>query len=351
MTAASSLPLTPDQQDLAAMLDSLAAKREVRLADDSDVVSPLIGELAGLGIWTLGVTEDLGGGGADAATTAVALERLGRHWPALGWSSSQAHAAVEVLRAEPNAEGLVAGIVAGNTRVAVVDADSHSVHLDWSDGRLVGTVDRVDPAGNDPHLLILRGADSAVLVSSRHVSGHKLARTGLAGAFTQRLDVDAAETELLVLEDAEIDAVRARLAARAAAVASGIAGGAADAAHAYASGRHQFGGPLTNIATVRASLLSQLALATNAARLAISSPSDITGAFAALTTACGAAIDVSAAAVQSHGGYGYLTEYPVERHLRDAISLRAAVDVAGLARTASARHLGDAHRTTRKKGR
>ena len=36
---------------------------------------------------------------------------------------------------------------------------------------------------------------------------------------------------------------------------------------------------------------------------------------------------MTAAALQSHGGYGYLTEYPVERMLRDAVSLRAACGV------------------------
>jgi alkylation response protein AidB-like acyl-CoA dehydrogenase len=58
-------------------------------------------------------------------------------------------------------------------------------------------------------------------------------------------------------------------------------------------------------------------------------------AAAVLNAACESAIDACAAAVQSHGGYGYLTEYPVERLLRDAVSLRAACDTAGIRQAAA----------------
>ncbi|MET0885541.1 MAG: acyl-CoA dehydrogenase family protein, partial [Mycetocola sp.] len=43
-----------------------------------------------------------------------------------------------------------------------------------------------------------------------------------------------------------------------------------------------------------------------------------------LMHACDAAIDVASAALQVHGGYGYLKEYSPERLLRDAVSLRGA---------------------------
>jgi hypothetical protein len=53
--------------------------------------------------------------------------------------------------------------------------------------------------------------------------------------------------------------------------------------------------------------------------------------FAVLREACDRAIEVAAAALQSFGGYGYLAEYPAERYLRDAVSLRAAADPQGMA--------------------
>jgi alkylation response protein AidB-like acyl-CoA dehydrogenase len=55
-------------------------------------------------------------------------------------------------------------------------------------------------------------------------------------------------------------------------------------------------------------------------------------AAAVLDAACESAIEACATAVQSHGGYGYLTEYPVERLLRDAVSLRAACNTTGIRR-------------------
>lgn len=39
---------------------------------------------------------------------------------------------------------------------------------------------------------------------------------------------------------------------------------------------------------------------------------------------CERAISVAADSLLSHGGYGYLLEYDVERMVRDAVSLRAA---------------------------
>ncbi|WP_147965832.1 acyl-CoA dehydrogenase family protein [Streptomyces malaysiensis] len=68
-------------------------------------------------------------------------------------------------------------------------------------------------------------------------------------------------------------------------------------------------------------------------------PPDATSS-AALTCACDAAVDVAAAAPQVHGGYGHLKEYPAEHHVRDAVSLRAAVDAAGIAVSEAARLVG-----------
>jgi alkylation response protein AidB-like acyl-CoA dehydrogenase len=50
-----------------------------------------------------------------------------------------------------------------------------------------------------------------------------------------------------------------------------------------------------------------------------------------LIRACEDAIDVVSSALLAHGGYGYLAEYRIESLLRDLVSLRAAVDTAGIA--------------------
>jgi alkylation response protein AidB-like acyl-CoA dehydrogenase len=47
-------------------------------------------------------------------------------------------------------------------------------------------------------------------------------------------------------------------------------------------------------------------------------------AYTVVHTACDGAIDISAAALPSHGGDGYLAEYPVKPHLRSPVSICAA---------------------------
>ncbi|GAA0688400.1 hypothetical protein GCM10009548_69910 [Streptomyces malaysiensis subsp. malaysiensis] len=126
----------------------------------------------------------------------------------------------------------------------------------------------------------------------------------------------------------------------AAAVAAGIASGAVAEAVTYAAGRHQFGGPITALPTVRAWLFDQTARAAALSAVLAADTRDTFAAAAALTCACDAAVDVAAAAPQVHGGYGHLKEYPAEHHVRDAVSLRAAVDAAGIAVSEAARLVG-----------
>src|SRR5487761_1259426 len=85
------------QHDLMVMLGDFAADQDVVLSDDPEAVGSLVAKLVELGVWTLGVAEKRGGGGADQATTSVALAQIGRSWPALGLAAAQAHAAAELL--------------------------------------------------------------------------------------------------------------------------------------------------------------------------------------------------------------------------------------------------------------
>ncbi|WP_157937029.1 acyl-CoA dehydrogenase family protein [Geodermatophilus chilensis] len=122
----------------------------------------------------------------------------------------------------------------------------------------------------------------------------------------------------------------------AAAVAAGIAGAAARAALDHSGTREQFGAPLTDLPTVRASLSAQEAAARSVLATALATGiEDARAAAAALAPACDLALDVAAAAVQSHGGYGYMAEYAVEGLLRDAVSLRAATRATESARAAA----------------
>jgi len=111
-----------------------------------------------------------------------------------------------------------------------------------------------------------------------------------------------------------------------AAQAVGIAQGALDAAVAYAKERVQFGKPIGEQQMVQA-MLADMATRTEAARQLLYEACERVerGATDAARWAAmcklfagDTAMAVTTDAVQVLGGYGYITEYPVERMMRDA---------------------------------
>ena len=110
-----------------------------------------------------------------------------------------------------------------------------------------------------------------------------------------------------------------------AAQALGIARAAFDAALAYAKERKQFGVALTEHQSI-ANMLADMHTRINAARLLIHHAARMrTENLPCLSEASQAKLYASelaewvcSKAIQIHGGYGYLEDYPVERHYRDA---------------------------------
>lgn len=112
-----------------------------------------------------------------------------------------------------------------------------------------------------------------------------------------------------------------------AAQAVGIAQGAVDASVRYARERSQFGKPIAALAPIQF-MISDMVAATEAARLLTYKASSLFDegqksegqTFAALAKlfASDTAMKVTTDAVQVHGGYGYMKDYPVERMMRDA---------------------------------
>lgn len=107
--------------------------------------------------------------------------------------------------------------------------------------------------------------------------------------------------------------------------AVGIAQGSLDEAVKYAKERVQFGKPISAFQSIQ-HMLADMETQISAARLLtyqaawkkdqeqnFSADSAKAKLFAAET-----AVDVSTKAVQIHGGYGYLKDYPVERFMRDS---------------------------------
>ena len=105
----------------------------------------------------------------------------------------------------------------------------------------------------------------------------------------------------------------------------GIAQGCLDASIAYTKERRQFGRPVASFQLVQ-ELLADIAVETEAARLLVwraAATADrgerhTVEASYAKYFASEVAVRAANAAVQAHGGYGYVDEYPVGKYLRDA---------------------------------
>lgn len=114
-----------------------------------------------------------------------------------------------------------------------------------------------------------------------------------------------------------------------AAVSVGLAQAAFDAAVTYAKGRDQFGQPIAGFQGIQF-LLADMATAIEAGRAlyqAAARRRDAGAPFAlqasmAKLFCSDMAMRVTTDAVQIHGGYGYVEDYPVERYLREAKALQ-----------------------------
>jgi alkylation response protein AidB-like acyl-CoA dehydrogenase len=105
----------------------------------------------------------------------------------------------------------------------------------------------------------------------------------------------------------------------------GIAQGCLDASIAYTKERKQFGRSVASFQLVQ-ELLADIAVETEAARLLVwnaatkadNAMRHTVEASMAKYFASEVAVRAANAAVQAHGGYGYIDEYPVGKYLRDA---------------------------------
>ncbi len=326
--------LNEDQRAVLASLDALAADPAARPVQDpaSDAVRS---RLAALGLWATTSDGPESEEGTAAGVVTVSLERLGRYWPALGWASAQARAAVAVLAAGPTDEldtaGLVDRIESEGAGIVVVDAGSAHVELVGQAGRLRGTVARVDTDDLGVPLLVLDARNStAFLIDPSGWSGTSLGESTGAGAILPyRVEVDATlgdTVRTFTLPDA--GPVLTRLNQAVVTLAAGIAGAAHDAARRYAEQRHQFGAPLAQIPALRESLERQqagvgelLAVAAHDGLWWKQAPD------AARRDALERALALVSAALQVHGGYGYLAEFPLAGQIRALVALQAAASM------------------------
>ena len=115
----------------------------------------------------------------------------------------------------------------------------------------------------------------------------------------------------------------------------------------HAKERNQFGKPIGNFQLIAAKLADmkvrletcKLLLYRAAWAFGQGEPNGLEGAIAKLSIS-EAAVVSALDAIQIHGGYGYMREYQVERHLRDNVAARLYSGTSEIQRLIVARHLG-----------
>jgi alkylation response protein AidB-like acyl-CoA dehydrogenase len=308
-----------------------------------------IGELGWLGI---PIPEDEGGAGMDTLAYAVAIEEIGRVWGSLG-----------LIVAAHTSLGC------GPLHLAGTPEQKAEFLVPMASGRVIGAYGLTEPgagsdaggtrttARRDGDVWVLDGAKRFITNAGQAGTYIVTAKTGdeaisafivpadtpgfSVGRLEDKLGLHASATGELRFEDARIPAANllgtegdgfrtflkildgGRISIGALAV--GLAQAALDASIPYAQTREQFGRPIGSFQGV-AFMIADMATEIEAARQLVWKAAwlkdqardyGLTAAQAKLF-----ASEVSSRAtndaIQIHGGYGYVTDYPVERYLRDA---------------------------------
>jgi butyryl-CoA dehydrogenase len=351
--------LTPEQQLIRetarAFCDSELAPHTAAWDRAEEIDRGVVGKLAELGYLAAALPEEHGGLGLDMVSYTLIVEELGR-------TDSNVRGVVSV------SNGLFGKTVA---RFGTDDQRAHILPALASGGAL-GCYALTEPgAGSDPGSLETRavrdgdgwaisGSKVFITLGTWAANALVFTRTGEDGprgitcflvptdapGFEARpikgkLGLRAQDTAELSLESvlvpdtarvgelgggfkvamSALDHGRISLAAG----CVGIAQGCLDASLSYAKERRQFGRAIASFQLVQ-ELLADIAVETEAARMLVwraASTADrgerhTVEASVAKYFASEAAVRAANAAVQVHGGYGYVDEYPVGKYLRDA---------------------------------
>lgn len=307
----------------------------VEAAGDLGAVLPL---LEHQGLTRLGVPVERGGSGVEFTTLLASLERIARR-------SAATADLVAALHVPELALARLAELPIPARRV-VIDGPDLRLRRERGGWELEGTAPRVHHAVIAQRFLVLLD-DAAVDIPAEDVAiGPRQRRTGLRGTDPRAVTVRGVAGDGPVLDGGVAAAARRLRWLTGAATGIGIGRQAIDEASAYLRGREQFGTVLADLPALRAMLagMQQQVEGAAAQLAAVTERPGLAGDGLAAAAAVSAACDVALDSIQLHGGYGYITEYPVERLLRDAVSLRASLGGTRPLRQHAGRALAEAGR-------
>jgi alkylation response protein AidB-like acyl-CoA dehydrogenase len=350
--------LTDEQKNIQRLARDFAQNEVKPVAEELDRTKSfpyeIVGKLAGLGLMGMPFPEQYGGAGADNLSYALALEELGRidssvaitvaahtslgTWPIYAFGSEeQKQQFLPDLCAGRKlwSFGLTepeAGSDAGNVRT--------TAKLDEGEWVVDGAKQFITNAGTDISggvTITARTGDGEIsnIIVPKDTPGYEIGeayrKMGWHASDTRPLSFDGArvpEENLLGPRGMgfkqflqTLDGGRIGVAA----MSVGLAQGALDEALAYAKERRAFGQPIAKFQAIQAKL-ADMSTEIEAARMLTYKAAfekdqgrsfTLTAAHAKLKSGR-LAVRATEEAVQIHGGYGYIEEYPVCRFYRDA---------------------------------
>jgi alkylation response protein AidB-like acyl-CoA dehydrogenase len=371
--------LDSDQRDLLHMVrefsDEVLAPAAPEYEARSEDPAPLYKQLAELGLTGIPYPEEHGGGGQPYLTYLTVVEEIARAYLgfAIGLSVHTLCAfAVNGFGNDELKKDVLERLCSGEWFGAYSLSEPHS----GSDAVALSTKARAEGDGyrlSGSKVFCTRGNEAdAVLVMAR--TGGEGAKgisafivekgtEGFAGSKKEdKMGWRSSPTWMLQLDDAFVPGSRLvgdegqgfRIALASldsgrlgiAACSIGLAQRALDEAIRFTSEREQFGKPVNQnqglqfmLADMATKIQAGRALYRHAARLRDAGEDYSLEAAQAKLFCSDAAMSVTTDAVQLHGGYGYITEYPVERLMREAKGLQIVEGTNQIQRLVIGRHL------------
>jgi alkylation response protein AidB-like acyl-CoA dehydrogenase len=324
-----------------------------------ELPAAVVGALADLGVLGAVTPVEQGGLGLEEPTVAMLLEELARGWASLATVVAAHLTVARVVAAHggrPQREQWLPGLARGEQLAAVVLGGTFAARRAGDELVVHGTARLVDNAarahlllvvatadGGEPIVCLLPRATPGVTVGAAEAS---LGQRAAGGAAVTLDDVRVGPEAIVAVGSAAATAAETALAfANLAAGASGVglAQAAFEAALRYSQQRSTFGKPICQHQAIQLKLADMATAITAARLLVIDAGADADRAALARIQAADMAASVTLEAMRIHGGYGYTTEFPVERFYRDAARLAHVPIPADQARLHLARRLRRRH--------